>query len=54
MASPVDISNLALSHIGAEALVSAIDPPDGSREAGLCAQFWPLVRTEVLDEFGFA
>ena len=28
MASPVEISNMALANLGAENLVSSIDPPD--------------------------
>lgn len=54
MASPVDIVNLGLAHIGAEAQVSSIDPPDGSYEAGLAARFYPQVRREVIDRAGFA
>lgn len=49
MATPVDICNLALSHIGARAQVSAISPPDGSVEAGYCARFYPLARREMLE-----
>lgn len=52
MASPVDIVNLGLAHIGAEAQVSAIDPPDGSVEAGYGARFYPLVRKEIIDATG--
>jgi hypothetical protein len=56
MASDVDICNLGLAHIGAEAQVAAISPPDGSFEAGLCARFYPLARKELLDAetFSFA
>ena len=39
MASDVDICNMALSHLGARAQISAIVPPDGSVEAGYCARF---------------
>lgn len=49
MATPVDVCNLALSHIGARAQVTSISPPDGSVEAGLCARFYPLARKEMLD-----
>lgn len=42
---------MALSHLGADAVVSAIDPPDGSAEAGYCARFYPLARAELLDAF---
>lgn len=54
MASPVDICNVALSHLGARAQVSAIDPPDGTVEAGYCARFYPLARREVLEAGNFS
>lgn len=44
MASDVDICNLALGNIGARAQVAAIQPPDGSAEAGLCARYYPLAK----------
>ena len=49
MPSAVDICNLGLAHLGSDAQVASIDPPDGSAEAGHCARFWPIARTEVLD-----
>lgn len=49
MASVVQICNMALSHIGSEARVSSIDPPDGSVEAGHCATFYDLARTEMIE-----
>lgn len=49
MASVVQICNMALSHIGSEARVSSISPPDGSVEAGHCADFYDLARTELLE-----
>lgn len=49
MASPVQICNMALSHIGSEARVASISPPDGSVEAGHCATFYDLARTELLE-----
>lgn len=48
MPSVVDICNLGLAHLGSDAQVASIDPPDGSVEAGHCARFWPIVRTEML------
>ncbi len=48
MANAVDICNLALSHIGSDAVVTAISPPDGSVEAGYCARFYPLARKVML------
>lgn len=49
MASAVQICNQALSHVGSEARVSSISPPDGSVEAGYCAAFYDLARTELLE-----
>lgn len=49
MPSAVEICNIALSHIGAESLVTAIDPPDGSVEAGYCATFYPIARRLALE-----
>ena len=49
MPSPVEIANIALSNIGADNLVSSIDPPDGSVEAGYCATFYPIARTNALE-----
>ena len=48
MASAVDIANTALSHIGADAVVTSLSPPDGSVEAGHCARFLPIARQAVL------
>jgi hypothetical protein len=49
MASPVDICNLALSHLGARAQITSISPPDNSVEAGYCARFFPMARKEALE-----
>jgi hypothetical protein len=49
MASAVQICNQALSHVGSEARVSSISPPDGSVEAGHCAAFYDQARTELLE-----
>lgn len=49
MPSAVQICNMALSHIGARAQVSAISPPDGSVEAGLCATFYDAARAEMIE-----
>ena len=54
MASAVDVCNIALSHIGARAQISAISPPDGSVEAGYCARFYPLARREALESSNFS
>lgn len=49
MASVADICNIGLSHIGAEAFVTSIDPPDGTAEAGYCETFYPIARRELLE-----
>lgn len=49
MASVVDISNLALAHLGDEATVSAISPSDGSAQADHCARFYPIARDICLE-----
>ena len=51
MANPVEICNLALSHLGSSATVSAIAPPDGSVEAGYCARFYGMARQLSLTAF---
>lgn len=51
MATDVDVCNMALSLIGSDAIVSSIDPVDGSVEAGHCARFLKQARTEMLDAF---
>ncbi len=48
MANAVDICNIALSHLGSDAVVTSISPPDGSVEAGRCAQFYPIARKVML------
>ena len=49
MPSVAQICNMALSHIGSDARVSTISPPDGSVEAGHCATFYDLARTEMIE-----
>lgn len=49
MASDVQICNMALSHVGSDARVSSINPPDGSVEAGHCATFFAQCRLELLE-----
>ena len=48
MASAGDIANLALSHIGADAVVTSLSPTDGSVESGHCARFLPIARQAAL------
>lgn len=49
MSSEVDIANLALSHLGDEAAVIAIKPPDGSIQSALCGRFYPIARGVLLE-----
>jgi hypothetical protein len=49
MSSEVDICNLALSHLGDEASVSAITPPDGTAQAAHCKRFYPIARDMLLE-----
>lgn len=49
MSSAVDICNLALSHLGDEATVASIDPPEQSAQGEHCARFYPMARDALLD-----
>lgn len=49
MSSEVDICNLALSHLGDEAQVAAIVPPDGTIQSAHCARFYPIARGALLE-----
>lgn len=48
MTSVVQLCNLSLSHLGNEATVASIDPPESSVEAGLCATYYPVARDALL------
>lgn len=48
MATEIDICNLALSHLGDEATVASIDPPEGSAQAEHCARYYPIARDAML------
>lgn len=50
-ASDVVICNLALNLTGADALLSSINPPDGSVESGYCARYYPVARQELIETF---
>lgn len=54
MASDVDVCNMALSHLGSEAAVVSISPPDGSAEAGHCKRFFALARRQALEIAAFS
>jgi hypothetical protein len=49
MVSEVDIANLALAHLGDDATVASIDPPEGSVQAEHCARFYPMARDALLE-----
>ena len=49
MAGVIDICNLALAHLGDEAEVIEIDPPDGTEQAAQCGRFYPLCRDQLLE-----
>ena len=49
MASPIDICNMALAHLGEIPNVSSIDPPEGSSHAEKCARFYPVARDVTLE-----
>ena len=49
MASPTDICNLALGHIGGEANVQSISPPEATVEAENSAKFYPIARDMLLE-----
>jgi len=49
MASEVDICNLALAHLGDNATIASIDPPEGSAQAEHCQRFYPIARDTLLE-----
>ena len=56
MTPTVDVCNLALTHVGQAATISAVDPPEGSVYAELCAAMYPLALGALLEThpWGFA
>jgi hypothetical protein len=56
VSSEVDICNMALGHLGDDATVASLDPPEGSAQAEHCARFYPMARDAMLDahKWGFA
>lgn len=48
MASAVDICNMALAHLGDEATITSIEPPEGSAQADHCARFYPQAKQTLL------
>lgn len=51
MTTSVAIANLALSHLGDEATVASLDPPEGSAQADQCALFYPVARDALLEMY---
>lgn len=49
MTSEVDIVNISLGHLGDNATVASLDPPEGSAQAEHCARFYPLARDAILE-----
>lgn len=49
MASEVDICNLSLGHLGDDATISSINPPEGSAQAEHCQRFYPIARDQLLE-----
>lgn len=54
MPSVVDIANLALAHLGDEATVSSISPPEGSAQAEHVERFYPIARDTLLQSHPWA
>lgn len=48
MATEVDICNLALAHLGDDATIASISPPEGSAQAEKAARFYPIARDTLL------
>lgn len=51
MTTSVAISNLALSHLGDDATVASLEPPEGSAQAEHCAAFYPAARDALLEMY---
>tara|TARA_B100000575_G_scaffold95779_1_gene76336 strand:+ start:1123 stop:1791 length:669 start_codon:yes stop_codon:yes gene_type:complete len=49
MATEVDICNLALAHLGDDATIATIKPPEGSAQAEKAARFYPIARDSLLE-----
>jgi len=56
VSSDVDICNLAVGHLGDDASISSLNPPEGSAQADHCARFYPIARDSLLEmhNWGFA
>lgn len=49
MPSVIDLCNTALAHLGDEADIQSIVPPDGSAQSVHCARFYPICRDSLLE-----
>ena len=49
MATEIDICNLALAHLGDDATIASIKPPEGSAQAENAARFYPIARNALLE-----
>lgn len=49
MATEVDICNLALAHLGDDATIASLNPPEGSAQAEKAARFYPIARDNLLE-----
>ena len=49
MATEVNICNLALAHLGDDATIASLSPPEGSAQAEKAARFYPIARDSLLE-----
>ena len=54
MATAVDICNLALSQLGENGQVVALDPPDGSEFADECSNYYPIALRKLFEEYDWS
>lgn len=50
----VAICNAAISHLGGAQFISSLSSTDGSVYANYCAQFYPIAKRELLEEFNWS
>lgn len=51
MTTAVAVANLALSHLGDDATIVNLDPPEGSAQAEQAALFYPIARDALLEMY---
>lgn len=54
MASDVDLANMALGHLGSEPVVTSLNPPDGTVEAGYVKRYLTIARQQAIEMCPFA